>query len=80
MTLGFEINIWVLIVSVPYTTRVRSLYYLTLTLTLQIIIGFKDEFGFGTKYLGFNSVRSLYNLTLTQGASPPDPPFVPYTT
>ena len=47
MTLGFEINIWVLIVSAPYTTLTLTrsfLYYQTLTLTLKIIIGFEDEF------------------------------------
>ena len=52
-----------------------------MVLTLKIIIGFKNEFGFDNKYLGLNQVRSQYNLTLTltRGASPPDPPYVPCT-
>ena len=56
----------------PPRPPVRSLYYLTLTLTLEIIIGFENEFGFGNKYLGLNQVRSLYNLTLilTRGQLP----------
>ena len=47
--------------------------YLTLTLTLLIIIRFKNEFGFENKYSSLDQVCSLYNLTLTRGASPPDP-------
>ena len=43
------------------------------TLTLEFIIGFENEFGFGKKYLGFNRVRSLYNLTLTRGQAPQTP-------
>ena len=61
-------------------TPVRSLYYLTLTLTLRIIIGFENEFGFekifGSEPSPFPAlpnpggsprppIRSLYYLTLT---------------
>ena len=53
---------------------VHSLCYLTLTLTLKIVIRFEN------KYLGLNKVRSLYDLTLTRWASPPDPPYVPCAT
>ena len=59
----------------PPRPPVRTLYYLTLTLTLKIIIGFEYKFGFEHKHLGHNQVRSLYNLT--RGQAPQTPHLFP---